>query len=84
MDQNFCWKGTSVHAFGGYISVAIEFENECDDAQVEMNKLQILNVPLTVLITLSEHECEGLETPGPLQANQANRARGRYLSERYG
>ena len=38
-------------AYAKYISVAIEIENNCTDAHVEMNKLQLLNAPLTVLIT---------------------------------
>jgi hypothetical protein len=34
-----------------YISVALEHENGCDTAAEEMNRLQIYNAPLTVLIT---------------------------------
>ncbi len=37
--------------YAKYISVAIEHENDYWTSTVEMNKLQLLNVPLTVLIT---------------------------------
>lgn len=39
-----------------YISVAIEHENEYSSAGEEMNKLQLFNVPLTVLITYPPKE----------------------------
>ena len=43
------FRGNSIYA--KYISVAVEHENICSDTAVEMNRLQLLNAPLTVLIT---------------------------------
>jgi hypothetical protein len=39
------------YSYAKYISVAVEHENEYSCAAEEMNNLQLLNVPLTVLIT---------------------------------
>ncbi len=37
--------------YAKYISVAVEHENECYGSAVEMNRLQLYNAPLTVLVT---------------------------------
>jgi hypothetical protein len=46
--------------YAKYVSVALEHENEYTGAAVEMNKLQLWNVPLTVLITYppTERTCK--------------------------
>lgn len=61
LDAIFCEAYDHVHfpensRYAKYIVVAIEHENDCDSSVIEMNKLQIYNAPLKVLITYCDSD----------------------------
>lgn len=61
LDAIFFERRETKHAKPGktyaqYLSVAIEHENQAEDTFVEMNKLQLYNAPLKVLITYDDGE----------------------------
>jgi hypothetical protein len=68
IDTVFCHEIDAVHfknpayRYVKYISVAIEHENDCSTAAVEMNRLQLYNVPLAVLITYPSSRAKAAPT----------------------
>jgi hypothetical protein len=44
--------------YAKYICIALEHENDIRGSAIEMNKLQLFNAPLKVLITYTQHASE--------------------------